>query len=163
MVILQLDKIQHIEKFTREKELEENECHPPYKVKVRLKRGSRHGIFIDIPSIKKDANYLNKSANPPKDCDALIIDIDAKIVYLIELKRSKSSATPSAICEQLDAGESWWQHISFCVNIDFTEYKLYKIAVIVSGNISRIREYPMSDFGYYRVNGRNLNLDYVAN
>lgn len=162
-MILQLDKIQHIEKFTREKELEENECYPPYKVKVRLRRGSREGIFIDIPLIKNDANYLNKSVNPPKDCDALIIDLDAKIVYLIELKRSKSSATPIAICEQLNAGEAWWQHISFCINIDIIEFKLYKIAVIVSGKVSRSREYPISDLGYYRVNGKNLNLDYIAN
>lgn len=162
---MQLTKIPEplITKFSKSKDIFEADCTPSYSVKIRLKTNSHNGIFINLPMIKAQANYLNpnwEKVHPPKDCDGIIIDLDSKIIYIIELKKSKKSSTSEEIQEQLEAGENWLNHIAFCISLDISIFKIIKVVAVVLGNRSRKREYPIGDKGYYRVNGDCINCEY---
>ncbi|MEE1132548.1 MAG: hypothetical protein UHX00_13085, partial [Caryophanon sp.] len=127
--------------FERDTLLQEKDANVDYTLKVRLKSTSVRGVVLNLPKIKKKSNYLEQDfqkISPRKDCDAIIIDLDAKEVYLIELKRTSQASTNQEIAEQLNAGEHWWHHLAFCMGND-VHFRLKKIAVMVEERRSRDR------------------------
>ncbi len=140
MIIEKLDGRYYTE-FEHEIVLTEQDANVDYMLKVRLKPQSLKGIYIDLPKIKTEAGYLQKNqriATPPKDCDAIIVDVDSKTVYLIEMKKTSSASTNTEISAQLDAGHIWWNHIYFCTGAS-GHYRIVKIAMMVEERRSRNR------------------------
>lgn len=158
-----------IEKFQREITLKEKDAGVDYELKVRLKPNANEGIYIDLPSIKEFANYLQKDrskATPPKDCDGIIIDIENSIVYLIEMKRTSRASTNAEISAQLTAGHKWWEHLSFCLN-NATDFEVKKVAVMVEERRGRSRRKKDSihedgvDLEFYKMFGKSISLEFV--
>lgn len=154
------------EEFEREIILTEKDNNVSYQLKVRLKASSKQGVHIKLPLIKNNSNYLQKDytvANPPKDCDAIIIDKDSNTVYLIEMKRSSNAATNEHINEQLIAGLKWLDHICFCTDMK-KDFEVIKIAVMVESRRSRSRtqqEGIVSGYDFYRKLGSSLALEFI--
>ncbi|MDA1919821.1 hypothetical protein [Bacillus cereus group sp. BcHK140] len=155
--------------FQREIVLVEEDSNVNYQLKVRLKSTSKRGIYIDLPKFKSAAKYLQSNtaiANPPKDCDAIIIDLDSKIIYLIEMKRTSGAATNKHINQQLSAGSCWWKHMSFCMDNSIT-YTEKRIAVMVEERRSRVRMKKgedlqlVAEYGFYKRIGNFLSLEYI--
>ena len=130
-----------IEEFSRTITLKEEEGKDPYELKIQLKQNCQKGIHIDLPKIKAAANYLERNHNIvhlPKDCDAIILDPTNKLLYLIEMKSTTETATDEEVLQQLNAGLSWWNHISFCMDNEI-HFEVIKIAAYVNNSVSRSR------------------------
>jgi|GEM_PF-5598371 len=157
------------EEFQREITLIEQNVNADYSLKIRLKPTSEQGIYINLPLIKEKANYLQSNygiAQPPKDCDAIIVDLDSRTIYLIEMKKSTSSSTSQDIKKQLEAGLCWWKHLAFCMNNTF-EFEIKKLAVYVQENRSRQRKKRSRDIaaesqqGFHKMIGSSISLQYL--
>lgn len=155
--------------FERDTLLQEKDANVDYTLKVRLKATSVKGIVLKLPDIKEKSNYLEKDfqkVSPPKDCDAIVIDLDAKVVYLIEMKKTSSASTNQEIAEQLNAGEKWWNHLAFCMGNSF-DFHLKKIAVMVEERRSRDRRKKgeelsyLEEHGFYKKLGNSLSLEFI--
>ncbi|OBR68451.1 hypothetical protein A7K91_21465 [Paenibacillus oryzae] len=157
------------EEFEHETVLTEEDNNVRYQLKVRLKVSSKQGIYINLPLLKKLSKYLQadyKIANPPKDCDAIIIDKDSNIAYLIEMKRSSNASTNERINEQLSAGMKWLEHICFCTDTISGDYRIIKVAVMIeSSRRSRSRgqqEGTVIGYDFYRKTGNSLALEFIS-
>lgn len=158
---MKLEKLPLAEKFEREYEIIEESCTPPYKVKIRLQAQSINGVFIDVPKMKSQAHYLSKQYFP-KDCDAIVVDLDVKKVYLIELKNSTNTSPSWEIAEQLKAGGKWWDHIAFCTDIPEDErYEVVKVAMIANPMKSSRRRIEKNEYGFYKIAGSSLKFDFL--
>ncbi|MEG2812098.1 MAG: hypothetical protein RR912_06255 [Clostridium sp.] len=155
--------------FRRSFQIRENDSNVDYTLTVRLPRGSENGIYIDLPEIKKASGYIQSDlsiASPPKDCDAIIVDCDKEVVYLIEMKRTSKASTNTHLNEQLCAGAKWWEHIEFCIDSQSIQ-EVKRIAVMVEERRSRsrakkdLRNQQDNGYGFYKFLGNSLSLDRV--
>lgn len=157
------------EEFQREVLLTEEDASANYSLKVRLKSSSQQGIHINLPLIKEKANYLQSNygiAQPPKDCDAIIVDLDSRTIYLIEMKKTTASSTSQDIKKQLEAGLCWWKHLAFCMD-NTIDFEIKKLAVYVQQKRSGQRKKRSEDIaselqqGFHKMFGPSISLEYL--
>lgn len=137
--------------------IEENE----YKVEVT--QAKDHSlIVIRTSEMKKCAKYLNSNFMP-KDCDYIMINVQQKVVLLIELKSKGKTAREVDVKNQLIAGKKWLDHLLFVINLPFNEIKKFRVIPIWI-RVNNKMDYKKGHFAgncnnyIYKSNGPKVDL-----
>lgn len=137
------------------KETDQNQ----YEINVRWAKG-KEMVVIKPGEIKRHSTYINLRFLP-KDCDYVLIDIEDKNIFFIELKQSSGTSTASKVAEQLKGGVAWIEHLFFIMGIK-DEYEDFSKFFIHSACNSRARSkrnyLGTKKNGVYKINGSQLNL-----
>lgn len=71
-------------------------------------------VIRDIEKLKmtKNSNYIKA---PPSDCDYILLSLNKKKIYFIELKDTDIKKTK--VKKQIVAGHNWLNHLLFCADL----------------------------------------------
>lgn len=147
----------HLEQFRKQCIVVEPD---EYEVSFRLPPGSYNGIKINLPKIKENSLFLKPPSSmytPPKDCDIILLDADKNSFYLIEIKSLKKTCDFEKVKQQLEAGREWLKFICFCLDIDFDDYKVFKIQTIANSPRANYNKILRID-DVYRTYGKQVTL-----
>lgn len=137
------------------KEIDQNQ----YEIKVRWAK-DKEMIVIKPGEIKRHSTYINERFFP-KDCDFVLIDIEDKNIFFIELKQSSGTSTAAKVAEQLKGGEAWIEHLFFIMGIkdEFEDFSKFYIHSACKSRARIKRNYlENKKNGVYKINGPLLNL-----
>lgn len=141
--------------------LKEEEQGEVYSIEFKY-RTQADAIIVLVPSKIKEAISFLKQL--PKDCDYIIVDVERKKIFCIELKKSTNNKRQD-ILSQVKGGEyilNMMAFLSQSVNLSEysdqnQEYDLYYLGCRKEARRDRV--YRKEDDGMYLVNGANINLD----
>lgn len=130
-----------------------------YEVDIKWAKG-KEMLIIKPEEIKSRSTYIQTRAQP-KDCDYILIDIEDKNIFFIELKLSPSTSTALQVSKQLKAGELWLKHIFYIIGMEgeyshFNKFFIHSVFNARMNISSKFLEHDMH--GVYKINGPRLNL-----